>query len=663
MTRTTKQKLGFTLVEMAATVVILVIAMGLAMAGFMYSFKNVNRGDIQNELDVDVQLAMERLKIDLRLSSLDDMFYYPAGAGPYEAISFPLAEDLDGDGLYEKDDEGKINWTETVIYHVRPTTPNQLVKTVFKPRDNSLTDAQRQAQIEEVVKYGSGDYTYNGSNAKSYVIFENLLHWNIIPKEGRFDAYSPILTRDIARLGYALLDPGEHKFEFRIIGKNGRSSGYNLGIDQLVVSPSYGEREGEAQLPATDQVGATASSQYMIAGSWKGNHHLYFPATKVGSALTLTLDNDRWEETNFDGVGYTTENTVPFFNKSLSPKDFVVTLSGNEITWNAADRSGSAGTSTGADDLRGAKVDLLLRGSDLLEPGVESAPRCKFTIQAGKLGQLRIDSMVFGESVNSDPTSVDFNRTSSTTVKDSGGDPSWEIDSGTAETSQWVDYEIVKTNNYVLTYKVKNDGNSGCANLWTDSSPNYRITLASGSAYTNAFILCLAAVTPSYPKEGTYTSQIFDTHVDSPNYKGISWNSSVPSGTSLGMKVRTGDKPDLSDAADWSTISASSLFTASNKRYVQFQAVMEANSANDQTPRLDDVTINWTGEKRLVDIGGIFTKGPDYGTFEIRIDGEPLRSAIIADLEIYKDVVGINKATQRYTSTLQTELTPRNSGL
>jgi hypothetical protein len=156
------RKLGFTLVEVTASVTLFVLVMSLALGGYLFSMKNVNQGDVQNELDMDVQLAMERLKTDLRLSSLDAIFYFPAGTGPYKALSFPLAHDTDGDGLLEKDGDENLMWDETVIYHVRPTTPNQLVRTTFKPRDNTLTDAQRQAQLEHVVKYGYGNNTYNG---------------------------------------------------------------------------------------------------------------------------------------------------------------------------------------------------------------------------------------------------------------------------------------------------------------------------------------------------------------------------------------------------------------------------------------------------------------------------------------------------------------------
>ena len=63
-----------------------------------------------------------------------------------------------------------------------------------------------------------------------------------------------------------------------------------------------------------------------------------------------------------------------------------------------------------------------------------------------------------------------------------------------------------------------------------------------------------------------------------------------------------------------------------------------------------------------MNVGGIFTTGPDFGMFEISVDGDPLRSALIVDLEIYKDVLVMNKESRRITSSLQVDLTPRNSG-
>ena len=67
----------------------------------------------------------------------------------------------------------------------------------------------------------------------------------------------------------------------------------------------------------------------------------------------------------------------------------------------------------------------------------------------------------------------------------------------------------------------------------------------------------------------------------------------------------------------------------------------------------------------MMEISGVFSKGPDHGNFSLSIDGEGLQSALMVDLEIYKDLLGVGdaNATQRISSEIQIALTPRNSGL
>ncbi len=664
---TINRKQGFTLLEVTASIVLLVMALALALAGYMFSLKNVNQADVQNELDMDVQLAMERLKTDLRLSSLDTMFYYPSGAGPYEAISFPMAEDFDGDGILEKDSDGMIHWTETVIYHVRPTTPNQLVKTTFKPRDNSLSDAQRQAQLESVVGYGHGNSTYNSQNASSHVIFENLLNWSLNPKAGWFDAYSPVPTRNSSSLGYILLDPGTHEFAFKVIDKNSNSSGYKIGIDQLFVSPSYSEREAEAQLPVSAQSGATAIAQYM-PGDWKGNHQLYFPATATGSGFTLELDNDRWEETNFGALGYRAEDTEFIFDGTLTPRDFIVQLRGNDITWEAAEQTGSLiGTSVSNSTLKGTTVAVHINGSELLANGdwmVYNGRKCQLTFQASAMGQLQVKDVYIVKTDSLETTSYGLSGTP-VQARFSGSSDSPVMNPGVSETSDPIDFEINTTNNYLVMFRIKDDGTqcfpvarknqlASIPDCWVDGNP------------TNT-IFALTSITASYPENGEYTSQIFDTHLSKPKYGDLSWNDDIPTGTAIALKVRSGNQPDLSDASDWSAISASSVnprsASASYNRYIQFQALLTSNSDGTSTPKLKNVTIDWAGERQLVNIGGIFTKGPDYGMFEISVNGTPLRSALIVDLEIYRDVRVMNHESRKVTSFLKMDMTPRNSGM
>ena len=666
-------KNGFTLIEVTVAVALLVMALALALSGYMFSLKNINQGDVQNELDIDVQLAMERLKKDLRLSSLDTMFYYPSGAGPYEAISFPMAKDSDGDGILETDSDGSILWDETVIYHIRPTTPNSLIKTTFSPRDNSLTDAQRQAQLESVVHYGNGNSAYNGQNVSSDVIFENLLHWQIKPKEGRFDAYSPFLTRDSSSLGYILLDPGTHNFTFKVIDKNSNSGGYQVGIDQLFVSPSYSAREAEAQLPASAQSGAAATLQYM-PGDWKGNHQLYFPATAVGNSFTLSLDNDRWEETNFGALGYETRDTEFIFDETLVPQDFVVQLRGNDIAWTAEEQTGFfAGSCNTNISFTNSYVLVHVNGSDLLTNGnwiAYSGRKCQLTFRASPVGSLQIDDVRIYEGLYQE--SVTWSSTNSSPQATFGGGTSFVsplMTNGTMATTDPIDFKITATNNYIVVFHILNDPNKSSPAVWANQNTSQnecRINLGSGAIIDTNAVFGLASIFASYPEDGEYTSQIFDTHLPNPKYGDISWNDHLPAGTSLSLKVRVGDQPDLSDALDWSLIPASTVnprsVGTSYKRYIQFQTLLTSNTGGDSTPKLKDVTIDWAGERQLVNIGGIFTKGPNYGMFEISVDGDPLRSAIIVDLEIYKNVLVMNDESRRVTSSLQVELTPRNSG-
>lgn len=690
---------GFTLVEISVSVTLLVIAMALAITGYIYSLKNVNEGDVQNELDIHVQLAMERLKLDLRLSSLDKMFYYPTGSGPYEAISFPLATDTDGDGLLEKDADGKLVWSKTVIYHIRPSTPNQLVVTTFSPRDNSLSDAQRQAQLEDVVRDGDGASTYNGGNASSHVIFKNLLDWEISPKEGRFDAYDASLSRDKSSLGYILLDSGSHDFTFKVIGKNSKSSGYKIGIDQLFVSPSYGAREAEAHLPPKSESGATAADQYMPVGSWKGNHQILFPATGVNASFTLTLSNDQWEETNFGGLGYLAEDTRISFDQSLVPSDYIVELDGMDTSWEAsAQTADPAGGNVIPGTMMNWAVRSLIKGSNIAEGGgwlSHNGEECKIIFASSSAGSLTIGNAYIGESAYTNAVNLDYNSSGPIKEITFSGSKVVTITAGTA-TSDWIEMPIDREKNYVISYTISNDPLQDAPRQWNDyvvdSNPtnsgywatevavnaghliqNDRNWNGQGIPYsrTNA-VFGIESIYVSYPEEGKYTSQIFDTHVASPQYGYISWNEVVPAGTSLGYKVRTGNESDLSDAdsfdsmagyTDASSASSSRSIGASYSRYIQFQYVLRSSSGGQETPKLKDVTIDWVGERRLVDIGGIFTKGPDYGIFEISVDGQPLRSALIIDLEIYKDITLEKGATRRVTSALKVDLTPRNSGM
>ena len=89
MNESWKRRAGFTIVEVMTAATILLSVVAMSLKGFVYTLKASHQSDTQDDLDVDVQTAMEQLKRDIRLSSLTEMYYYPAGAQRYTAISFP----------------------------------------------------------------------------------------------------------------------------------------------------------------------------------------------------------------------------------------------------------------------------------------------------------------------------------------------------------------------------------------------------------------------------------------------------------------------------------------------------------------------------------------------------------------------------------------------
>ena len=165
----------------------------------------------------------------------------------------------------------------------------------------------------------------------------------------------------------------------------------------------------------------------------------------------------------------------------------------------------------------------------------------------------------------------------------------------------------------------------------------------------------------AYPQGGLYVSGIFDTHLDAPQYSNVSWNANTPSGTALAMQFRSGNSNDLSDAADWAVLPVGTA--PDTNRYVQFRAGLLASADRLKTPQLKDVTVQWPGEPRVVDVAGTFTKGPDYGVFELTVDGRTLNTGIRIDLEIFEDVRGYYGGTKRMRSSLTSEVRPRNTGL
>jgi hypothetical protein len=176
----------------------------------------------------------------------------------------------------------------------------------------------------------------------------------------------------------------------------------------------------------------------------------------------------------------------------------------------------------------------------------------------------------------------------------------------------------------------------------------------------------------SYVKEGAYSSQIFDTAVEDPVFTKMQYTAITNSDSSLNLKVRSGDnKASLEADSDWADITGISLVgnpgdisAVSGGRYVQFKAGFSAVSGGvtaesyDNSCVLKDVSIYWPGNTTMVDIGGYFTKQPDYGIFTIEVDGQKLTKGFEIKLSVGDDTVTGAAVNRSVTA----EVEPRNTG-
>ena len=703
MTRRHSTSSGFSLTEMVIAFAITTVVVAAAATGWVFFVRGETMNSTQTELDINVRNAMENLKHDLRLSTLDSIYYYPAGPGPYTAISFPMASDTNNDGLVEKAAGGSnVLWTSTVIYHVWKGSPNELRKTVFSPRDNSLTAAQCQAQLNSVVSNGDGTHTYGAGNSTTRALFKNLFTWNIWGSGAIYDGYSANKERDPnVSFGSVYLGPGSHEVKFKVVGKNAASSGFNVGIDTLTATACGVEREGESQT-VSNQSGASAGADYQATGSWSGNYQLLFQATASNNYFSLSIDNDRWEETNFRGQGALCTRTIVGFDPSLSPSDYILQLAGSPgypwspsgrmsapdcFAWTAENQTGSSSQTMNDNSLTNCVVRVLLRGNDQSENNGNlrfsgSYPYVYFAASPSQ--PLQILAAYIAEAATA--TNYTQNAASAGTPLYFYGDTGRDIQPGQVVYANPSGlFHMDQDKSYLVTMLI---GSSGNPLIWPEThsgAPGSYIIPASASptaadaqaadwssksTYPSSNLYGVYAVYCNYPSNGLYTSQIFDTKIDTPIYSTVSWNGIYPYGTSIKMKVRTGAQADLSDAQPWTNISefASSpaTITCGNYRYVQFQAILNPDLATfykgSHSPKLKDVTIKWAGATRVVDVGATMTKGPDYGICEVSVDGNPLTKGLRIDLTIFKEITGWGSTNKMITSSMTAEISPRNTG-
>ncbi|HTZ45177.1 MAG TPA: DUF4082 domain-containing protein [Jatrophihabitans sp.] len=115
--------------------------------------------------------------------------------------------------------------------------------------------------------------------------------------------------------------------------------------------------------------------------------------------------------------------------------------------------------------------------------------------------------------------------------------------------------------------------------------PNFGNTVTTGTG----LVLDWLRLGP-FAASGTFTSKVLDAGA-SVNWGALSWDADVPTGTTLTVKVRTGNTatPDASWTA-FATVGASGGSVGTSGRYLQYQVTMSSSGSRFATPTLRSVT-------------------------------------------------------------------------
>lgn len=664
---------GFSLTEATISLAVAGVFMASVMAAWNFSAKAWHIENYRGEIRYGLEKALERIKEDVRLSDGGKILYNPSAGTPYTAMSIPSAT-RDSNGFFTYG--ASITWDKTIIYHLYVSGgKTQFRQTLINSYDTDT--ATRQSQLDSVVASGTA------VGAATQVLFTaDTATLQISPTNPTFDGYaSSEQLSGNTRFGAARLTAGNHDIRFQVTGKNSASSGYQMGFDQISLSPSGGGQETE-DLTVSASTGDSAATQdmssYAARGPWKGNYHMEYQSDGVDDYIQFQTYYDQWVESNFTNFTYSdTEivNANPVLQlasrerQSLAPS----WQAGLQTDVNMTDNGTSVGSLVIRDIIAGTSV-------------TKSGQMVRFKFHASSSQQLRIHSAYFGAqnsaqlyNFSGSTTQLYFGNadlpegsTDGVGATGTTGSSSVTISGGNYVWSNWAEVNVTAGTNYLISFEVSDGVGLGNESYWSAASGthSYADTAGGGNvtsawAGTNpAFASMQTAIhTVSdmavWTNTGSAISQIYDTKIASPAFSQLTWSTNG-SGT-YSIKVRTSSNSTMSGATAWSAVSSHSASPAAlsipSARYVQVQAALAAASPYTTYPQLDTLKITWPGSAALVELSGYYTKRPNYGIFKVLVDGNPLINAMSAALTVSNVFQG-----NTYSQSLMVELKPRNTG-
>ncbi len=690
----------FTLVEiLIASAVLAVIVATLAPLAITI-YRNYIVSQTQAEMESQILTAQEWIKRDLQSSARSEFLLWPQyQTTMLEAISLPVLRRPAGSASTPPvDGQGDIQWTHTVVYHLFDTGAghHQLRRTVFEPRDSSLTQSQRLQQLEDVYSDGDGDTTFNGQNASTQILLDHVRQYSMRSEQGEVDAYADGYHRiQYHSLGTWILDPGYNTYKFEVVGANPQASGRAIGIDQILVSAIGLATDAECLLPTYASVGAIAESQSMADYSgWSNNAELYFPSSQDGNYVTVRIHNDSWVESTFLDDEARLVNAEVTYCPNLGEN--VCRLIGMVPSWSAPVQSLNNFHHNDETDYNRHNIRVVVSGREttLGENLAYSGQRAQVKFKAADSGSRSLYIrgayiMERASGYNGVPGTVrQLNFTSQTGVWTGNSGQDAFVYPGHSATSDFVELPIEPDKDYLVSYYVQTSADNDRAAAWQDADSRtntYAYQARDDEGNAQAFniageanwddhflphgnlleldrIVGVEEIVVSYPESGLYTSKIVDTRLNNPDYLRLNWRHAGSANTDIRMLVRAGDQPDLSDAVAWDSALAFTSPGGVNSlaglggRYVQWRAELFSEEPHMQTPNLRDVSLLWQGERRAVDVGVAVGRGPNRGIFSLQVNNEePQPAQLLMDFTLGREI-----QNRLYTRDLAVGISPRN---
>ncbi len=618
-----KNKKGFTFTEILFVAIISVMVIGAILSVWLLTYSTWTGETERTHLRVDTMKALEMMKNDIRLSSLTFASFYPAGSGPYSAMSVPVAK-TDPNGFYTLNANNEIDWNKTVIYHLYTDGDgNKTVRrTAFDPRDNTMDEDARDAQLTGVAKAGTGG---EGSTTDTEFL-QNVDTFEISSLSPIIDFYedssSAVKVGKIV-FGSIKLDAGDHTFNFEITGQNDSSSGYDIGIDSMMINPSGSVRETEYYNSTFAPSGALTVSGGSVSrvhnSLWGNDNYLEYKPGGIGDSIEILDHYDLWRESEFlnaslnnvkrSGEEVYMEMDIPI-SDTPPEKD-------GEITWFSYAQAGDPQQGGGDGEL----LNLLNPASPPAYPvAIRTIVTKSYLDKEGDLirvkfkssseNPLKIDAAYITRRNNNedgfenlDPAGLDieeyhmhqrlfffdeYDMDSDAKTDDMAGFV--YVPANGEVWSKWTAFPLIiedSTGNdveYFITFCVSDPTGVSWPGGWSFDAVDTDCTYWEGSVvnsyYTTAGYVDVLqyAGTPEWntlnveesddifitanidiwDNNSSIESQIFDTTLSAPEYNEIKWSKYGPAGTDILLKARSSASIYMTDASDWDTITGSS---------------------------------------------------------------------------------------------------------